>query len=577
MKHRIRRSLYILIAVMLILPVSVVFANWLPAPATIVDDLAIGGNPSSVYGIAFEPTKQTFFANGRHWIFYDNNDSDLVYKTAPTSGVFGAEIELINNSGLYGWEFAVWFDEPTTTVHMARHNMTPNPDEVQYRMGTPNADGTITWAAVWQTVATVPAVLVNWRTTICVDELGYPWVAWVDTDGTNDFGIIYVESSSTKNGTWTEDVTTVMRAGSGGLAEDNTGTMTGSPIDLDIGLNQPTVTVAGTFDITIPLGGSGTAATGGWVVDGSPKALVEGVNTITVDPAGAGTIDLTMTLNEHVWFVALTPINNEGDLIELEWSAENIASHDVGLYASTFNTDTNTWSTRETVVAEGSFHAARWDAFSFYDLGASMFVAYTNLAGSIMVRGRSQIQTWDTAPAADEIKAHGGDILIPTISGYELGDGGVGDNLICIVSGATNIWYATHDYAEDLADWNAFIEAWEVPDPVNDYFSRHIASYKYYSPVGFAWQWTDDSEATDTVQYWWIDQDQLGLYEGGLSTVAVPMANLVPLIFLVFGVFLILALAFADSINIKILIIIAIAAIVLLAFLSSINGLINSF
>jgi hypothetical protein len=573
MKRWIKRIAIVLMVVTLILPSSIVLANWLSSPAVIVNDLAIGVNPSSVYGMCFEPNKQTFYANGRHWIFYDNNDSDLVYKTALTNGQFGAETELVATSGLYGWEFGVWYDEPTNTVHMARHNMTPNPDEVQYRMGTPNANGTITWAAVWQTVSTVPATLNNWRTFITVDELGYPWVGWIDTDGVNDYACLFVESSSTKNGTWAEDE--AQRFGSGGIATDGTGTMTGSPVYLDIGANTPTVTVAGTFNIEIPIGGSGTAATGGWTVTNSPVALVEGTNEITVEIGGAGTITLTMSLNEWTWFGSITPVGVDDDVVEVQWSSENIATDDVGLYASVFDTDANTWSTRDTVVTEGSMLETRWDGFSFFDVGSSMWVVYTDVTGDVYSRVRSSIQTWGTAGAASKRIDELGDPWLPTISGYQVAPSGLGLDMICIVHDVLDLKYSIYSF--DTSSWSDWNLIWSVPDIANDLISRHIASYTYGSPLSFAWQWTDDSEATDTINYWWIDQDQLGYYAGGLSATAVPLADSVPLVFLAMGVLVIIGLSLSDNLNVKMMVFMAIGIMLILAFLANMNSMVNSF
>lgn len=575
MKKWAKRVCMIVLAVAVMLPLGVALAANLTSPAVIVDDLDIGVNPSSVYGMCFEPNNQTFYANGRHWIFYDNNDSDLVYKTAPPNGTFGAEVELVATSGLYGWEFGVWYDKSTDTVHMARHNMTPDPDEVQYRMGTPNADGTITWAAAWQTVAQVPADLDNWRTFITVDENGYPWVGWIDTDGTNDFGILYVESSSTNDGTWVEDV--AQSFGSGGTATDGTGTMTGSPVALDIGLNQPTVTVAGTFIIDVPIGGSGTAATNGWVVAGSPVALVEGENTITVNGGGAGVIDITMALNEHAWFGSITPIGTGDDVVEVQWSAENIATDDVGLYASVYDSNAGTWSTRDTVVAEGSMHEVRWDAFSFYDLGSAMWVVYEDVLGAVMCRARSQIQTWGTSDAAVAIAEDAEAVyLVPTISGYQENVSGTGEDLICIVNSDTYIKYSILYYGGGTDDWTSWVYIWYVPDVANDFISRHIASYKYGSPLSFAWQWTDDSESEDTIMYWWIENGQLGWYEGLPNSVA-PLADMVVLIFLGLAILVFLAIVFADNLNVKMMIYLAIGVLMVLAFLAAMNTQVINF
>ena len=85
--------------------------------------------------------------------------------------------------------------------------------------------------------------------------------------------------------------------GSGTLT-DGTGTATGSPITLTGGANAVTVTVAGTFTIVLPTGGTGIAATDGWTVTGSPVALVAGSNTITVEAGGSG--DITITTGIYV-------------------------------------------------------------------------------------------------------------------------------------------------------------------------------------------------------------------------------------------------------------------------------------
>ncbi len=54
--------------------------------------------------------------------------------------------------------------------------------------------------------------------------------------------------------------------------------------------NTPTITVAGTFTVTLPAGATGTATSGGWTVTGSPVTLAAGANTITVQAGGSGTI-----------------------------------------------------------------------------------------------------------------------------------------------------------------------------------------------------------------------------------------------------------------------------------------------
>lgn len=89
------------------------------------------------------------------------------------------------------------------------------------------------------------------------------------------------------NGTWTK----YGRLANGG------GTFTGSPVYFDNISESIACTVTGTATVTLPHGVTGTATSGvgGAVVTDSPKALVAGVNTITVTAGGDNlfTIDTT--------------------------------------------------------------------------------------------------------------------------------------------------------------------------------------------------------------------------------------------------------------------------------------------
>lgn len=210
MKAWLKRGIIILIlAVMFILPTAIYAAF---AAANLIEEgMPDGLTPlGSESGVGNQCLHQSFYAAGRNWLFYMDYDAvnltnDLVYTSAIPGQAWSTPTIVADNTGLYAIEFAVFYDNQYGKIHYARHNMTPNPDEVAYRMGTPASTGVITWAAAEQTVATTPAVLATWRTTIAVDEDGYPWVAWIDTNGVDAYGIVYVEASSTRDGTWTQD------------------------------------------------------------------------------------------------------------------------------------------------------------------------------------------------------------------------------------------------------------------------------------------------------------------------------------------------------------------------------------
>lgn len=170
---------------------------------------AIIETPTAVlFGIGYGGNQNTFYANGRHWELYLNADTDLVYRSSVNGVTWTAEVDIVATTALYGPEFSCWYDATDDKVHYARHDL--DNDDTLYRMGTPGANGTITWAAAEQKVADTPSNLLTFRVDICTDTDGYPWVAWVDDDGLGEpyEGIVYIESSSTKNGTWTEDLST---------------------------------------------------------------------------------------------------------------------------------------------------------------------------------------------------------------------------------------------------------------------------------------------------------------------------------------------------------------------------------
>jgi len=429
---RRRKWLYVIPALVLALLIAApALAAVLAVPVTLESALPQVGN-LPVYGLNTQPCNNTFYAQGRHWVFYDDEDSDLVYKTAVSGGIW-SEVTLVAGTSLYGFEWSVWYDEPTNTIHYARHEMDTDPDTVMYRMGTPNASGTVTWAAVEQTVSQVPADLLTWRTTIAVDENGYPWVAWIDTDNVGAVGIVYVESSSTKAGTWTENVTA----------------------------------------------------------------------------------NFTIGDDHHAWFASLTPVgdNATDDIMQIAWSSENQTDNTAGLYAVVYNFDTE-WGSTDNVVAQDSLLYTRPDAFSFYDLGKDLHVVYTDNGGDVIYRVKAADETWEVASAGDIIKTTVGIDWIPTLSGY--GTNGLGEDLLCIVHNEDAIYYATHTYGDDPDDWNTWTLVWVTPDMGQDIISRHVASYSTYSPLGFAWMYTDDSANpdVDVLNYWWIDNtnDGLGYY-----------------------------------------------------------------
>jgi hypothetical protein len=81
----------------------------------------------------------------------------------------------------------------------------------------------------------------------------------------------------------------------GATIANGTGTLAVSPMTLANGANTPTVTGAGNFVVTLPVGCNGTAVSGAVAaVTGSPVTLVPGINTIVVVGIGAITVNLVI-------------------------------------------------------------------------------------------------------------------------------------------------------------------------------------------------------------------------------------------------------------------------------------------
>lgn len=296
-------------------------------------------------------------------------------------------------------------------------------DRVMYRMGTPESNGTITWAAVEQSVAILTNELYITPTmvNICCDEDGYPWIIFIDDNGGDPNKYPVVISSSTKNGTWTQDV-----------YKDNF---------------------------------------------------------------------LQWDDDQYASYVSIMPLAASGDIIHAAWSEEDISGglHDgeVTLEADVYNDGTG-WDDNETVVAQGSMHAAYQYAFSFYDMGANMWVAYTDDGGDVLVRQRTSAQTWGTAGAATAIKEEGL-FHIPTLSGYQAN--GAGEDIICIINDTEGLLYATRDY--DTSTWSSWTVDWSTALGADD-IRRHVASYKYASPMDYAWQVYIDASGDDELYHDWI-------------------------------------------------------------------------
>ncbi len=132
---------------------------------------------------------KSFYAAGLHWFFWvDMVDDNAKFSSSAdlSAGSWAAPTTLRDAD--YGRRLAVWYDDGTDSVHIAVVDKSDS--NLYYRLGTPETDGTITWAADWDVVVAGGSYI-----NIVTNSDGYPFVA---KDAT-------VYRSTTKNGTFTCD------------------------------------------------------------------------------------------------------------------------------------------------------------------------------------------------------------------------------------------------------------------------------------------------------------------------------------------------------------------------------------
>lgn len=156
-------------------------------------------------GIAQQYQRKTFNTAGRWWLFYsdghagDANAPDMLVTSSADSGATWKTPAIIRSLDT-AQEGSAFFDThfDGTYVHYAAGGTAP--DDITYRRGTPNSDGTITWSAAEQ-VAFPSAGGSLLECSITVDDSGHPWISWEDFDN----AAVMVTTSSTTDGTWATD------------------------------------------------------------------------------------------------------------------------------------------------------------------------------------------------------------------------------------------------------------------------------------------------------------------------------------------------------------------------------------
>ena len=146
-----------------------------------------GGNIESWF-------RYTFYTQGKYWVFYGLNDSKVYYKTSSDGVSWSSEYSISTPDTSLSWATVTLRD---TYLHLTYADDIS--DTVKYRRGVPNADSSITWSDVWQTVVSLATNPM--RQAVAADTDNYPFVIYQKKTPT-DYYTTYISKSSTNNGTW---------------------------------------------------------------------------------------------------------------------------------------------------------------------------------------------------------------------------------------------------------------------------------------------------------------------------------------------------------------------------------------
>jgi hypothetical protein len=166
------------------------------SPYSLLDKSLVVNN-GELFQIGNGSQRKCFYAQGRYWVFYikENGNGYIGFKSCK-DGVWSAETNL-GYVELFP-RFSLVFDG--TYVHYACTSGWAGMEDLSYRMGTPNQDGTISWLTDNQRIYNSGQKILA---SIGVDSSGYPWILYREWNGGWAAYEVHIIKSSTKNGVFT--------------------------------------------------------------------------------------------------------------------------------------------------------------------------------------------------------------------------------------------------------------------------------------------------------------------------------------------------------------------------------------
>ena len=166
----------------------------------------VATNQGLVLGETYQ--RHNFESGGRDWVFWCNG-SAIVYSSSTDSNTWASPrifSSYVCNEGVYccnGSSFSLWYDVTTNYAHIAYMNVTGTQQSIWYARIAPQSNGLITSDDPQEAVPGVASL--NFSVpSICLNSLGYPYIAYMATD-INTANLSGYVSTSTVNssGTWT--------------------------------------------------------------------------------------------------------------------------------------------------------------------------------------------------------------------------------------------------------------------------------------------------------------------------------------------------------------------------------------
>lgn len=163
--------------------------------------LAVGLDTKQYTLVRVPHQRQCFKAAGRWWVFFTRMEDTDPFNLDFTSSTDGKTWLASINLTTIPWvaaQYDVYWDG--TYIHIAKNiqrDAVIAHDGLEYRRGTPNPDGTITWDAAWQTVIATGNFVGD--ISLVVDTGGHAWVGYSDADNTGEAAVVKNDNT---DGTW---------------------------------------------------------------------------------------------------------------------------------------------------------------------------------------------------------------------------------------------------------------------------------------------------------------------------------------------------------------------------------------